>query len=95
MHYCVMYDISSNRLRRHVVKWCKQAGLRRMQKSVFAGPVPDDLLADLQQQVQSILAPDDRFCIIPLDKNALGGIALLGDANAQFVWKPKDFFRYF
>jgi len=95
MYYCVAYDVSSARLRRRIVKWCKQAGLRRMQKSVFTGPVPDKQLADLQQNIKAELSPQDRFFIIPLDKHTLQNIALYGDEASQFLWQAKPLFQYF
>ncbi len=83
MFYCVAYDITCNKIRRQVIKWCKQAGLRRVQKSVFAGPVPPPQLAELMQHFKSIsFLPSDKISLIPLDKNALKGIAFLGDASA-------------
>jgi CRISPR-associated protein Cas2 len=86
MYYCVAYDIRCDRLRRSVVKWCKQAGLRRMQRSVFTGKVPLQQLQELKDKVMAELPDHDRFCIIPLDKNAMGGMLLLGDQLVQSLF---------
>jgi CRISPR-associated protein Cas2 len=89
MFYCLAYDITCNKIRRQVVKWCKQAGLRRMQKSVFAGPVPSQQLAELIQNLESIsFLPSDKISLFPLDKNALKGITFLGDASAALHLQP-------
>jgi CRISPR-associated protein Cas2 len=95
MYYCIAYDIRCNRLRRRVVKWCKQAGLRRMQRSVFAGRVPAPLLRELKTQVTAELPDHDRFCIIPLDKNAVNNIVLLGDDEVQTLLEQPIAHLYF
>jgi len=67
MRYLVAYDISSARTRRYAVKWCKQAGLRRMQKSVFVGKGLPNLILELEQQLTPMLGKEDRLCIMPLN----------------------------
>lgn len=95
MYYCVAYDISNDRTRRRVAVWCKQAGLRRLQASVFAGPVPERALRDLREKAETALRPTDRFCIIPLDKTTLQNIALLGDETARRLLEQPPKVRYF
>jgi CRISPR-associated protein Cas2 len=95
MYYCVAYDISNDRTRRRVAIWCKQAGLRRLQASVFAGQAPERMLKELQEKAETVLRASDRFCVIPLDKNALKNIAMLGDAAAKQLLEPHPRVRYF
>lgn len=68
MYYCVAYDISNNRLRRRVSKWCRQAGLERLQRSVFIGRVGPARLAELEAAVRPLLPTADRFAVMPLDR---------------------------
>lgn len=83
MHYCVTYDISSNRLRLRAARWCKQAGLRRLQRSVFVGESPQRQMQELEANVRAELPPTDRFCIIPLDRQAWEKILLLGKPDTK------------
>ncbi len=78
MHYCITYDISSDRTRLRVIKMLKQAGLIRVQKSVFMGISPPHMIHDLKQNTTQLLLKTDKFCIIPLDKNSWGSLQLLG-----------------
>lgn len=70
MYYCVTYDISSARLRRRAVLWCKEAGLVRLQRSVFAGRSSAPHIRELQDKITAELPSTDRFCVIPLDAAA-------------------------
>jgi CRISPR-associated protein Cas2 len=78
MHYCITYDISSNRTRLRVIKLLKQAGLVRVQKSVFMGISPPHMVHDLKQNTAQLLLKNDKFCIIPLDKTTWANLQLLG-----------------
>jgi CRISPR-associated endonuclease Cas2 len=79
MYYCVSYDISSNRLRLKVVRWCKKAGLVRLQRSVFIGPSKRTLIEDLRQEVMAVLPATDRFVIISLDNDIWQNVIIAGD----------------
>jgi CRISPR-associated protein Cas2 len=93
LYYCVAYDISGHRLRRRVAKWCRLAGLRRLQKSVFLGPSPKEKLRELQQRVQAEITATDRFVIIPLNHDAMSRLLLLGELPpALLVKRPSQYF---
>jgi CRISPR-associated protein Cas2 len=51
----VMYDIENDRIRRRVAEDCKDAGLERVQYSVFRGPMTrtrrSELVAKLRQRL--------------------------------------------
>jgi len=68
MYTCVAYDISSNRVRLLAAKWCKRIGLVRLQRSVFTGKVPAADIAEMEQELRSMLAKTDKLVILPLDK---------------------------
>jgi CRISPR-associated protein Cas2 len=95
MYYCVAYDISNNKLRLKVIKWCKQAGLQRLQKSVFTGPSNGYLIQDLETEVKAILPKTDRFCIIPMDNVAWQKMLLLGSGASKAALERKEKVRYF
>jgi len=67
-YYCVAYDISSNRLRLRVSKWCRQAGLERLQRSVFVGAATPERLAELEGRIRPTLPRSDQFVVLPLDE---------------------------
>lgn len=85
MHYCVAYDIGSTRTRRRVVKWCKEAGLLRLQRSVFTGRSTPDRMRELETSVQAELAPKDRFFVIKMDADAWRTLRQFGDVVSTKV----------
>jgi CRISPR-associated protein Cas2 len=88
MHYLVSYDISSARTRRLAVKWCKQAGLRRMQKSVFAGRGHPARIHQLQEQLKPLLGKNDRLCVMPLEADHWKRMKLTGDGADKQQLSP-------
>jgi CRISPR-associated protein Cas2 len=95
MYYCVAYDIAGNRLRRLVVKWCKQAGLRRLQRSVFAGRSTAARIAALEQDVHAVLPPTDRFVVVSLDRAAWRKIRFDGQAPDDLIFGQTVALRFF
>lgn len=67
-----MYDISNNRSRRWVAKYCKRSGLLRVQKSIFLGQLTkatkDQLIADIQPFVDP---KRDRLFVVPFLQSQL------------------------
>jgi len=88
MRYLVAYDISSARTRRYAVKWCKQAGLRRMQKSVFVGKGLPKLIMELEQNLKPMLGKEDRLCIMPLNGDTWQAFRLHGDNPGKETLSP-------
>ncbi|MCC6461560.1 MAG: CRISPR-associated endonuclease Cas2 [Saprospiraceae bacterium] len=95
MYYWVAYDISSHRTRRLAAKGCKQAGLLRLQRSVFAGCASAELLRELEIQLRDLLAPQDRLSILPIDKTAWQRMRLLGDGPDKTALSRKKPVWYF
>jgi len=95
MHYCITYDISSNRTRRFAVKCCKQAGLLRLQRSVFAGESTPERISDLEQLLQPLLCPDDRLAVIPLDRKAWRKLTLSGSQTDKSELERRKGVLYF
>ncbi|MFN0034460.1 MAG: CRISPR-associated endonuclease Cas2 [Saprospiraceae bacterium] len=94
MHYLVAYDISSARTRRYAVKWCKQAGLRRMQKSVFAGAGLPELIRTLEEKLAPMLGKDDRLCVMPLDAGTWKTLKLTGNTTSKEMLSPTFQVKY-
>lgn len=77
----VLYDIEKNRSRTKIAKACMQAGLYRVQKSVFLGSVNENQKDTLQLQVEELMNEEtDSIYIFPMSKNELKQSALLGQA---------------
>ena len=77
----VLYDIKNDKARNKVAKTCKQAGLYRVQYSVFLGTLDEEEKDTLQLQIEELIEPeDDSVYIFPMNKTELQQCALLGQA---------------
>lgn len=77
----VLYDIKKDKPRTRVAKICKQAGLYRVQYSVFLGTLNENEKDTLQLQVEELIdADNDSVYIFPMSKNELKQTVLLGQA---------------
>ncbi len=77
----VMYDIKKDRSRTRVAKLCKQAGLYRVQYSVFLGTLEKNEKDALELQIEELINEDvDSVYIFPMSKNELQQTSLLGQA---------------
>ena len=66
----VVYDISSNKIRRNAIKACKNVGLYRVQKSVFLGEIEENDFDELKLKMEDIIDLDkDSVYIFPMSKN--------------------------
>ncbi len=95
MYYWVAYDIGSNRTRRLAVKWCKQAGLMRVQRSVFAGRSTAGKIQELENLVLPLLSPDDSFCIVPIDRAAWQNLQMHGNNPSKDQITRSEPVKYF
>lgn len=77
----VMYDIENDRARNRVAKYCKQAGLYRVQYSVFLGTLDGDQKDSLELQIEEEINPEkDKVYIFPMSQDELRQTTLLGQA---------------
>jgi len=77
----VLYDIKNNKARNQVAKFCKQAGLYRVQYSVFLGTLTENEKDTLQLQIEEVIDEEtDRVYIFPMNKKELKQTVLLGQA---------------
>lgn len=77
----VMYDIENDKARTKVAKLCKQAGLYRVQYSVFLGTIDKNQKDTLQLKIEELIEEEkDSVYIFPMSKNELQQTVLLGQA---------------
>lgn len=77
----VMYDISNDRARSQVAKKCKQAGLYRVQFSVFLGKITQNEKDTLELAIEELIDEEvDKVYIFPMSKDELQNTVLLGQA---------------
>lgn len=77
----VIYDIKADDARGKVAKYCKQAGLYRVQYSVFLGTIDDNQKDTLQLRLQGLIDEEtDSVYIFPMSKSELKATVLLGKA---------------
>lgn len=77
----VLYDIKKDKARTKAAKYCKQAGLYRVQYSTFLGNLDlaqrDTLTLQLENQIDESV---DKIYILPMSKDELKQTVLLGQA---------------
>jgi CRISPR-associated protein Cas2 len=77
----VMYDIQNDKARNRIAKYCKQAGLYRVQYSVFLGSVNSNQKDELELKIEPEINTDiDKVYVFPMSKNELQQTILLGQA---------------
>lgn len=77
----VLYDIEQDRARNRVARYCKQAGLYRVQYSVFLGTLNEHEKDTLELQIETEINPDkDKVYIFPMSKSELKSTTVLGQA---------------
>ncbi len=62
----VIYDISKDKARNRVSKYCKNYGLYRVQKSVFLGDLDKNGIDEVFLQSQELIDSEDSFYIFPM-----------------------------
>ncbi|MGB7604844.1 MAG: CRISPR-associated endonuclease Cas2 [Lutisporaceae bacterium] len=77
----VIYDIEKNKARTNVAKVCKNAGLYRVQKSVFLGTLEDNEFDEIKLRIEDIVNIEkDSVYIFPMNKSELKNSGLIGQA---------------
>jgi CRISPR-associated protein Cas2 len=77
----ILYDIAENRSRNKIAKACKEAGLHRVQKSVFVGPLERNRLDELALRIEDLIDLDeDRVYIFPMCEADFQKVRLQGQA---------------
>jgi CRISPR-associated protein Cas2 len=77
----ILYDIVENRPRAKIAKRCKEAGLYRVQKSVFLGTMERNRLDELRLQLEDLANEEtDSVYIFPMCEPDFKKVILLGQA---------------
>ncbi|MBI5014909.1 MAG: CRISPR-associated endonuclease Cas2 [Deltaproteobacteria bacterium] len=77
----IIYDISVDKKRGRVAKLCKEAGLYRVQKSVFLGTIERNRLDELLMQVEGLIdTVTDSVYAFPLCQPDFKKVITLGQA---------------
>ena len=77
----VIYDIVKNKTRSKIGKSCLNAGLYRVQKSVFLGDLNLNEIDELSVKIEDIInKDDDSVYIFPMCKDDFSKVKLLGQA---------------
>lgn len=77
----VIYDIVADRPRTKIAKCCKEAGLYRVQKSVFLGTIERNRLDELRLQIEDLMDEAvDSVYIFPLCEQDFRKVMLMGQA---------------
>lgn len=77
----IIYDISSDKIRRKVIKPIKAAGLYRVQKSVFLGTVERNRLDELNLHIKELInEKKDSVYIFPLCESDFKKVVTIGQA---------------
>lgn len=80
----VIYDISEDKLRTRAAKSCQQAGLYRVQKSVFLGDLNKNQVDQLSLQLEEQMNPEsDSIYVFPMCRPDFDQARLLGQAFDQ------------
>lgn len=77
----LVYDISDDKKRNNVVRACKDAGLYRVQKSVFLGDIEKNRLDELYLKCSDLIDKDsDSLYIFPMCKEDFQRVKTAGNA---------------
>lgn len=82
-----MYDIVKNRSRNKVAKACLEAGIYRVQYSVFLGNLNNAQRKELKTKILDLInEKDDSVYILPMCKKDFNSSSLLGQAfNKELI----------
>lgn len=94
MLFFVMYDIESNKVRRHVVKYLERQGCTRVQKSIFLADLPvakyEQIKSDLTE-VQACYENFDSILVVPISTDYLKAMKVIGQSiNVDVITKTKN-----
>lgn len=77
----IIYDITNDRARTKVAKRCKEAGIYRVQKSVFLGTIERNRLDELLMRIEDLIdKATDSVYAFPLCQPDFKKVKTLGNA---------------
>jgi CRISPR-associated protein Cas2 len=76
-----IYDITSDKTRRKIIKIAEKKGLYRVQKSVFLGTIESNVLDEIVLESEELLDMDtDSLYVFPMCEKDYKNVKLLGQA---------------
>ena len=69
--YVIAYDIRSNKSRRKIAKLLTDCGLKRVNKSVYEGSIPQNRFSSIIEVIYSMLSKHDDVLIYPISTYGL------------------------
>lgn len=77
----VMYDIKNDKIRTKVAKACQEAGIYRVQYSVFLGELNRGQIRELREKIEDLINKnEDSTYIFPMCREDYNQCILLGQA---------------
>ena len=94
MLFFVMYDIESNKVRRHVVKYLERQGCTRVQKSIFLADLPTATYEKIKNDladVQACYDNEDSILVVPISTDYLKAMKVIGQTiNVDVITKTSN-----
>lgn len=79
MIWWVIYDIAGDKRLRRISKLCRRAGLRQVQKSVYAGVLSQNQVLALREAlIREIKSNEDRVLLLPVTEQSIKASVTLG-----------------
>lgn len=81
MLFFVMYDIESNKVRRHIAKYLERKGCHRIQRSIFMADLDRSVYAEIKSdlaEVQSLYDNEDSIIVCPISTDEIKAMKVIG-----------------
>ena len=94
MLFIIMYDITSNKVRRNVVKYLERSGCMRIQKSIFLANLPSEKYQEIKEDltiIQQMYENEDSIIICPISQDILKAMKIIGkNINIDIITRSKN-----
>lgn len=94
MIFFVMYDITSNKVRRSVAKYLEEKGCHRVQNSIFLADLPAKVCAEIENDlrvVQEMYENDDSIFVMPISCDHMKAMKVIGKTlDLDLILKVKN-----
>ena len=92
----MVYDVSATPKRTKIAKACKEAGLYRVQKSVFLGNLERSQMDSLALQCKELMALEqDSLYMFPMCEDDFKKVTLLGQAFDKALVSDEVLAKFF
>lgn len=81
MLFFIMYDIESNKVRRHVAKYLLRMGCFRVQRSIFLADISHEKYQQIRNdltEVQAFYDNEDSILIVPVSTELIKAMKIIG-----------------